>query len=135
MSAIQTLTASVAVLLVGLLPSAPAATQDIFTTEDFRQDRTHWTDPAYYRNNTADEMREMDMAPVYGLEGTGRVGAVELASPYPYTSASEHYQAWFETAGGGTQHTRETVPDWRGRFTGGDDRMYGGPNKLKGNIT
>ena len=135
MSAIQTLTASVAVLLVGLLPSAPAATQDIFTTEDFRQDRTHWTDPAYYRNNTADEMREMDMAPVYGLEGTGRVGAVELASPYPYTSASAHYQAWFETAGGGTQHTRETVPDWRGRFTGGDDRMYGGPNPASSVVT
>ncbi len=142
MSATRTPTASVAVLLVGLSMSAPATAQTIFTTEDFRQDREHWTVPAYYRNNTTGELRGMALdldnrgtgtgqvgaARVYGSEGTGQVGALDLASPYSYTNASEHYQAWLEEAGGGTEHTGETIPDWRGRWVGGGDRLSGGPN-------
>ncbi len=120
--------ASIAVLLVCQSLSTSAVAQDIFTTEDFRQDREHWTDPAYYRNNTVGEIRELDQARVYGAEGTGRVSAADLASPYPYTSAWEHYQAWLEEVDGGTQHTRETIPDWHGRFVGGGDRLTGGPN-------
>ena len=128
MSATRTPAALIVTLIVGLSLSRPAAAQDIFTTRDFRQDRERWTDPAYYRNNSADEMREMDQASAYGLEGTARVGAADLASPYPYSSAWEHYQAWLDAANGGTQHTRDTIPDWRGRFIGGGDRLYGGPN-------
>ena len=131
-------TASVAALLVGLLLSVAAAQQTtIFDTADFRQDRALWTDPAYYRNNTVGQLRGMalDITPyqgggqvgaarLYGSEGTGRVGAVNLASPYPYASAWEQYQAWLEAAGGGTAHTRETVPNWSGRWesSGGFDR-------------
>ena len=122
---------SSAVSLIGLVGAAllaPAAGQSIFDTQDFRQDRERWTDPAYYHNNTVGEMREMDRAVVYGIEGTGQVGAADLASPYPYDSASAHYQAWLDAAGGGTRHTWETLPDWRGRYFGGGDELIGGPN-------
>jgi len=108
--------------------SVSAGAQDIFTTRDFRADRERWTNPAYFRNNSADEMFNMDRTPVDGLEGQGQVGAQDLASPYPYSSAWEHYQVLLEEAEGGTHHTRESIPDWRGRFDGGGDRLNGGQN-------
>ena len=123
-----TITTSVAVLLISASLSSSAVAQDIFTSTDIRQDRALWTDPAYYRNNTVYEIRDMDRDSFFGEEGTGEVGAVDLASPYPHTSAWEHYQAWREAANGGIQHTRATIPDWRGRFVGGGDRLEGGPN-------
>ena len=137
------LTGSIAALLVGLLLSVPAAAQTtIFNTKDFRQDRELWTNPAYYLNNTVGQLRGMAIdydsggkgtgqeatARAYGSAGTGRVGALDLASPYPYTNASEHYQAWLKKAGGGTKHTRDTVPDWSGRWDGGPVGLNGGPN-------
>ena len=129
MRANLTVTVSAAALLTGLFLSAPVAAQDIFTTEDFRQDRELWTDPAYYRNNTTGELRRMaEDVDNYGSEGTGRVGALDLVSPYPYTSGQEHYQAWLDEADGGTQHTKDTIPDWSGRWSGGGDGLRGGPN-------
>lgn len=143
MSAHLTVTASIAALLVGLSLSVPAAAQTtIFNTTDFRQDRERWTDPAYYRNNTVGQLRGMAIdfdsggqgtgqeasARSYGSEGTGRVGALNLASPYPYTSAREHYEAWLKEARGGTKHTKDTIPDWRGRWAGGPVGLNGGPN-------
>lgn len=132
-------------LLAGLTLSAPLAAQTIFTTENFHADRDLWTDPAYYRSNTVDELRGMGLdtyvsgasgqlgsARVYGSEGTGRPGARDLTSPYAYASALEHYQAWLAAADGGTAHTAATLPDWRGRWAlkggafGGTFR--GGPN-------
>jgi hypothetical protein len=107
---------------------AVASAQTLFTTDEFRADRERWADAAYYHNNTVDEMRNMDRAAVYGLPGTGNEGAADLSSPYPYQDAWEHYLAWLEAANGGTQHTAETIPDWRGRYTGGADRINGGPN-------
>ena len=126
-------TAAIAAVLVGLSLSVPAAAQTtLFNTRDFRQDRALWTNPAYFRNNTAGQLRGMALniepyqdsgqvgsARLYGSEGTGRVGAVNLASPYPYTSAWAHYQAWLEEARGGTKHTKDTIPDWSGRWEGG----------------
>lgn len=119
---------SILVLLLGGSFLTPVAAQSIFDTDDFRQDREHWTDPAYYHNNTVGELREMDRASAFGVQGTGRVGALELASPYPFASAWEHYQAWLDEANGGTQHTWDTMPDWRGRFTGGGAGLTGGGN-------
>ena len=127
-------------LLITLLLPLPAAAQTtIFDTKDFRQDRALWTNPAYYRNNTVGQLRGMALnivpysdsgqvadARLYGSEGTGRAGAVNLASPYPYATAWEHYQAWLKEAGGGTKHTKDTVPDWSGRWAGGGG--FGGPN-------
>ena len=142
MSAISTKPVSIAALFIGYFLAVGAAAQTLFTTEDFRQDRDYWTDQAYYRNNTVGELAGMALdldtygavtgqvgrARFYGSEGTGQVGALDLASPYPYTSAWEHYQAWLKEADGGTVHSRATIPDWRGRFVGGGDRLDGGSN-------
>lgn len=135
-----------AALLVGVAlsvrPVAQTTPATIFTTTDFRQDREHWTDPAYYRNNTVGQLRGMAFdfdsggkgdrqesgARAYGSQGTGRVGGLQLASPYPYKGAWEHYQAWLKEAGGGTKHTKATIPDWRGRWAGGAVGLNGGPN-------
>src|SRR5688572_12778297 len=90
-------------VLAVFFSALPAAAQTtIFNTKDFRQDRALWTDPAYYRNNTPGQLRGMALnilpysdsgqvadARLYGSEGTGRPGAVNLASPYPYSSAWE----------------------------------------------
>ena len=130
-------TVSVAALLSGLLLSVAAAQQTtIFDTADFRQDRALWTEPAYYRNNTVGELRGMALnitpygtggqvgaARLYGSEGAGREGAVNLASPYPFSNAWEQYQAWLKAAGGGTAHTRETIPDWSGRWAASGGRF------------
>ena len=120
---------SAATLLAGLLFAGPACAQTIFTTEDYRQDRALWTDPAYYRNNTFAELRDMQEESRYGEEGSAQDGALDLASPYPYANAWEHYRAWLEAAGGGTTHTYETMPDWRG-FWGNADApaLRGGDN-------
>ena len=142
MRASMTATVSLAVLLIGLTTGTRAVAQDIFSTEDFRQDREHWTDPAYYRNNTVGQLRGMALdldsqgsgsgqqasARLWGSEGTGRVGALDLSSPYPYRSAREHYQAWLDEAGGGTKHTTVTIPDWSGRWSGGGGGLSGGRN-------
>ena len=113
----------------------PAGATDLFTTENFRDDRALWTDPAYYRNNTGGQLRgqafnfdsggegsgQIASSRAYGTEGTAvSVPPGELfTSPYAFTTALEHYQAWQEEAGGGTQHTRDTIPDWSGRWMGG----------------
>lgn len=132
--------ASATALMAGVLFAATACAEaadvpDLFTTENFRNDRALWTDHAYYRNNTAGQIRgqafnfdsggegsgQIASSRAYGTEGTAvPVPPGELfASPYPYTSAWEHYQAWQEEAGGGTQHTKDTIPDWSGRWMGG----------------
>ena len=124
MSAHFRATAAIAVVLAGLSLSVPAAAQTtIFNTTDFRQDRALWTNPAYYLNNTPGQLRGMAIgiesyqnsgqvgsARPYESEGTGQPGATNLTSPYPYTSAWEHYQAWLTEADGGTEHTKDTIP-------------------------
>ncbi len=135
-SSMRTASRCAFVALAGLAASADA--QTIFTTEDFRADRELWTDPDYYRNNTVDEIRGMALdtyvegasgqlgsGRIFGSEGTAEPGARDLASPYPYTSAREHYDAWLAAADGGTQHTVATIPDWRGRW-GLRGRFFGG---------
>lgn len=133
-------TVPIAALLVSLALSVPGAQQTtIFTTADFRQDRALWTDPAYYRHNTVGQLRGMALninpysdsgqvgaARIYGSEGTGRAGAVNLASPYPYRTAWVHYQTRLKEARGGTKHTTATLPDWSGRWSGG--ASFGGAN-------
>lgn len=108
---------------------------DLFTTDDFRADRALWTDPAYFRNNTPRQITgqafnlnsggqgsgQIATARAYGSEGTATTGPIDelLKSPYPYTTAWEHYQSWLAEAGGGTHHTKDTIPDWSGRWMGG----------------
>ena len=105
--------ASVLVLAAAYAPSAAA--QDMFTTEDFRQDRALWSDPAYYRNNTVSELRNMQVNNRFGEEGSAE-DTPNLKSPYAYATAHEHYQALLDEADGGTHHTLETLPDWDGRW-------------------
>jgi hypothetical protein len=52
---------SILALVVSLVAINPASAQDMFTTEDFHQDRALWGDPAYYRNNTVSELRNMQV--------------------------------------------------------------------------
>ena len=52
--------------------------------------------------------------------------SVVIQSPYPYTSAEEHWGAWLDAADGGTSHTRETLPDWSGDWSGGAGLVLGG---------
>jgi hypothetical protein len=139
----MTMSRALAALLIVLAATAPAVAQTtIFDTPDVRQDRERWTDPAYYRNNTVGQLRGMAIgidtggrgggqratARLYGSEGTGKVGALDLASPYSYTTAWEHYQALLKEARGGTKHTKDTIPDWSGRWMGGAVGLGGGPN-------
>ena len=146
MSAHIRATVSITALLACLSLSAPFAQQTtIFTTSDFHRDRALWTDAAYYRNNTVGQLRGMALnitpysdsgqvggARLYGSEGTGRAGAVNLASPYPYTSAWAHYQARLKEARGGTTHTSATLPDWSGRWAGG--ASFGGANPASDSV-
>jgi hypothetical protein len=116
---------SFAAMLAGSMIAAQPTT--IFTTPDFRKDKALWTNPAYYRNNTPAEMVGMALnimpyqdsgqigaARLYGSQGTGKAGATNLASPYPFKTANEHYQAWLKEAKGGTKHSKATAPDWSG---------------------
>jgi hypothetical protein len=141
--AITTLVVAVAAgaAYLGLSQNAPAAAQpDIFTTKDFRQDRALWATPAYYRMNTAGQLRGMALdivapedasgqpaaARPYGSEGTAKPGNLKLESPYPFTTAEAHYEAWLKEANGGTKHTKETLPDWGGKWEGGGGFGGGG---------
>src|SRR5690606_26532545 len=54
----------------------------------------------------------------------GRVSEVE--SPYPYQTAEEHWNAWLEAADGGTEHTRESLPNWSGDWQGGEQLLFNG---------
>lgn len=106
-------------LLVVLAAAAPLAAQTtIFTTMDYRQDRERWIDPAYYLYNTARELTDMQVDNRFGQKGSGADRYV-IRSPYPFTTSWEHYQAWLKKAGGGTQHTFATLPDWDGIWNAG----------------
>jgi hypothetical protein len=103
------------VLSLSLATSALAQTT-LFTTEDYRQDRDRWTDPAYYLYNTARELTDMQVDNRFGQKGTG-ADRYDIKSPYPFLNSSEHYDAWLKRANGGTAHTLATLPDWDGVWT------------------
>jgi hypothetical protein len=104
---------------------------DLFTSKNFYKDKANWSDPRYYRCNSPREIVE-------AIWETGRIGANppttaswgdcdqshdvprdKIVSPYPYTTARQHYEALMAQAkahGGPTQYTKATTPDWDGFY-------------------
>jgi hypothetical protein len=119
------LTALVAMVAIWAMPRAQAQTRasgdtttTLFSSQDYRQDRDRWTDPAYYLFNSARELTDMQVDNRYGQRGKGE-DAFQIKSPYPFKDSAEHYQAWLQKANGGTKHSLAALPDWDGMWEAG----------------
>jgi hypothetical protein len=104
---------------------------DIFSTRDFYQDEALWSDPRYYRCNSAVGLEQIWGAYEVPLIGDDppRTAAwgycdrdyprEQIVSPYAFRTAKAHYEALLAEArsrGGPTVYTQATLPDWNGRY-------------------
>jgi hypothetical protein len=116
--------------------------RDIFTSKDFYSDRDLWMDKRYYRCNSPIALDSIwgdyssgPRALDNGDPATAAWGHCDrdypreaIVSPYPFKTAREQYEALLaetKARGGPTQHTKETMPDWNGRYTRNLNLVFG----------
>ena len=104
---------------------------NVFNSSDFYLDEEYWFDPRYYLCNSPSGLEQIWGAYEVALIGDNPPDTApwghcdrdypreEIVSPYPFTSAAEHYDALIEESrqrGGPTRYTQATLPDWNGRY-------------------